>query len=76
MDRPRILFAVLGITCLSPLSCRCEHSTIVRPTAADPRRVLYLAQAAGAIGDPRVALAIPPRRRDVGPRSGSSSSPR
>jgi hypothetical protein len=56
-----ILFAVLGITCLSPLVLPMrDSSTIVRLLLLPiPRRVLYLAQAVGAIGDPWVALAIP-----------------
>jgi hypothetical protein len=56
-----ILFAVLGITCLSPLVLPMrDSSTIVRLLLLPiPRRVLYLAQAIGALGDPWVALAIP-----------------
>src|SRR5215831_19076189 len=56
-----ILFAVLGITCLSPLVLPMrDSSTIVRLLLLPiPRRVLYIAQAAGALGDPWVFLAIP-----------------
>jgi hypothetical protein len=56
-----ILFAILGITCLSPLVLPMrDGSTIVRLLLLPiPRRVLYLSQAAGAVGDPWVMLAIP-----------------
>src|SRR5262249_27560081 len=56
-----VLFAVLGITCISPLVLPMrDSSTIVRLLLLPiPRRVLYLAQAVGALGDPWVALAIP-----------------
>jgi len=56
-----ILFAVLGITCLSPLVLPMRDSaTIVRLLLLPiPRRVLYLAQAVGALGDPWVALTVP-----------------
>jgi hypothetical protein len=56
-----ILFAVLGITLLSPLILPMrDSSTIVRLLLLPiPRRVLYIAQAAGAIGDPWVLLVIP-----------------
>lgn len=56
-----ILFAILGITCLSPLVLPMrDSSTIVRLLLLPiPRRVLYLAQAVGAIGDPWVMLAFP-----------------
>jgi hypothetical protein len=56
-----ILFAVLGITLLSPLMLPMrDSSTIVRLLLLPiPQRVLYIAQAAGAIGDPWVALTVP-----------------
>jgi hypothetical protein len=56
-----ILFAVLGITCLSPLVLPMrDSSTIVRLLLLPiPRRILYLAQAVGAVGDPWVMLAFP-----------------
>jgi hypothetical protein len=56
-----ILFAVLGITLVSPLVLPMrDSSTIVRLLLLPiPRRVLYFAQALGAIGDPWVALVIP-----------------
>jgi len=56
-----ILFAVLGITLLSPLMLPMrDSSTIVRLLLLPiPQRVLYIAQAAGAIGDPWVALSVP-----------------
>lgn len=56
-----ILFAVLGITCLSPLVLPMrDSSTIVRLLILPiPRQVLYIAQAVGALGDPWVVLAIP-----------------
>lgn len=56
-----ILFAVLGITCLSPLVLPMrDSSTIVRLLLLPiPRRILYAAQAVGAVGDPWVALVIP-----------------
>jgi hypothetical protein len=56
-----ILFAVLGITLLGPLMLPMrDSSTIVRLLLLPiPQRVLYIAQAAGAIGDPWVALTVP-----------------
>ena len=56
-----ILFAVLGITLLSPLVLPMrDSSTIVRLLLLPiPRKVLYIAQAAGALGDPWVLLALP-----------------
>lgn len=55
-----ILFAVLGITLLSPLVLPMrDTSTIVRLLLLPiPRRILYAAQAGSAIGDPWVALSI------------------
>jgi len=56
-----ILFAVLGITCLSPLVLPMrDGSTIVRLLLLPiQRQVLYIAQAVGALGDPWVLLALP-----------------
>ena len=56
-----ILFAVVGITLLSPLMLPMrDNSAIVRLLLLPiPQRVLYIAQAAGTIGDPWVALTIP-----------------